>query len=283
MTEKRLYAVVLRLAAMRRGALPYDHGDKARAALLNLIQQGDSPLAQRLHDDNDAKPYTISLLDGGKRGRDGAQHFGDGDSADWRFSLLIEPAFEALLRRYLLNRKLPHVRVGAVQFAVVDAFASGKGHPASGHTSVAELTERWQRPPETLPRTLALDFQSPTAFNLGQDPETKHYRIQSYPDARTIYSALRKRWVRLGGADVGDAFDAWVGDHLEIASFNIRSRPVRVKRRQIEGFVGQVSYHVLGDDMRWLPYLHLLTDLTFWTGVGYQTTRGMGQVRRVTN
>jgi len=28
--------------------------------------------------------------------------------------------------------------------------------------------------------------------------------------------------------------------------------------------------------------LHLLADLSFWTGVGYQTTRGLGQVRRVT-
>ncbi|GAB4308487.1 MAG: hypothetical protein Kow00117_01750 [Phototrophicales bacterium] len=37
----------------------------------------------------------------------------------------------------------------------------------------------------------------------------------------------------------------------------------------------------LNRDLRWLPYLHLLVDLSFWTGVGYQTTRGMGQVRKV--
>lgn len=281
MTEKRLYAVVLRLAAVHPGAVPRDHGDPARAALLRLIQQGDSPLAQRLHDDNSAKPYTISLLDGGKRGRDGAHHFGDGDTADWRFSLLIEPAFEALLRKYLLSRHLPHVRIGAVPFAIVDAFASGAGHPRSGHISISELTDRWQRPPETLPCTIALDFQSPTAFSLGRDPDTKQYRIRSNPDPRTLFSTLRKRWAKLGGSDPGDAFDTWAADHLEQQTTALRTETVYIKGRPVTGFVGQVRYTLHGRDVRWLAYLHLLADLTFWTGVGYQTTRGMGQVRRL--
>ncbi|MEM6281993.1 MAG: CRISPR system precrRNA processing endoribonuclease RAMP protein Cas6 [Chloroflexota bacterium] len=283
MTEKRLYAVVLRLAAMRPGALKRDHGDQARGALLKLIQQGDSPLAERLHDDNTSKPYTISMVEGGKRGKDGAAHFGNGDTADWRFSLLMEPAFEALLKRYLLNRNLPHVRIGTVQFAVVDAFASGHGHPASGHTTVAQLTERWNIAPEEAPRQIKLEFLSPTAFNLGQDRETKQYRIRATPDARTLYSTLRKRWVRLGGRDAGDEFDVWVGEHVEQVSTDIHTRTTYVKRRPVSGFTGSVTYRVYGDDLRWLPYLHLLSDLAFWTGAGYQTTRGMGQVRRISD
>lgn len=281
MNEQRLYAVVLRLAAIHSGAVPADHGDKARAALLQLIQQGDSPLAERLHDDNAAKPYTISLIHGGRRGRDGAQHFGEGDTADWRFSLMLEPAFEAVLRRYLLDRNLPHVRIGKVRFAIIDAFASGTNHLNSGHTTIAELTDRWHISPEDLPRTLMLDFQSTTAFSLGRDPDTKEYRIRSQPDARILFSSLRKRWVKLGGADAGDAFDDWVSRHVEQESANIRNQVVYIKPRPVTGFIGQVTYRVYGTDLRWLAYLHLLADLTFWTGVGYQTTRGMGQTRRI--
>ncbi len=281
--EKRLYAVVLRLAAMRGGALSADHGDVARAALFNLIRQGDSPLAERLHDDNSAKPYTISLVDGHKRGKDRALHFGEGDPAEWRFSLMIEPAFEALLRKYLLDRSLPHIRIGAVPFAVVDAFASGAGHAESGHTSIQEMTARYDVAPEALPASVKLDFRSPTAFNLGQDPSTKQYRIRANPDARTLFSSLRKRWVKLGGADVGDEFDEWVGHRIEQETVQLQTCTVHVKRRPVTGFVGRVTYRLHGTDDRWLPYLHLLADLTFWTGVGYQTTRGMGQVRRVTD
>ncbi|PJF20995.1 MAG: hypothetical protein CUN56_13340 [Phototrophicales bacterium] len=281
MSEKRLYAIVLRLAAMRRGALPRDHGDQARAALLSLIREGDSPLAKFLHDENIAKPYTISLVKGGKRGKDGASHFGDGDTADWRFTLLLEPAFEALWRKYLLNNRLPHVRIGWMHFAVVDAFVSGFGHADSGNISVDELIDRWTVPPDELSRRIVLDFQSPTAFNLGQDRETKAYRIRSHPDARTLFSSLRKRWVKLGGADAGDEFDEWVSQSVEQDAFHVRTQKVRVERRPITGFMGQVAYTVHGRDLSWLPYLHLLADLSFWTGAGYQTTRGMGQVRNI--
>jgi len=280
MLDLRLYAIVLRLSALRPGAVPADHGDQARAALLNLIRSGDLPLSRRLHDANTRKPYTVSLLNGGKRGRDGALHFGMGDSAEWRFTLLHEPAFEALLRRYIWNQTLPHVRIGAVEFQISNAFASGS-HPDSGSITLAALHERWNVAPETLPRSIVLDFLSPTAFNLGQDRASGRYRIRSTPDARTLFSTLRKHWLKLGGVAPGDEFDTWVGERVETRPLNPRAHTVFVERRPVESFSGRVSFTVHGSDVRWLPLLHLLADLAFWTGVGYQTSRGMGQVRRV--
>lgn len=283
MNDLRLYAIVLRLAALRHGAVPANHGDQARAALMQIIQRGDSPLAQKLHDENTHKPYAISLLKGGKRGADGALNFGDGDHADWRFNLLCDSAFEALLRRYLLNRELPHVRIGAVTFAVVDAFASGISHPDSGFTTITALYERWNCPSETLSREITLDFQSPTAFNLGTDHETKERRFVSTPDARVIFSALRKRWLKLGGTAPDDVFDEWVGHQLFAEPLRLRTHKVIVERTPVVGFAGKVRFRLRGSETRWLPFLHLLADLSFWTGVGYQTTRGMGQMRRVSD
>lgn len=279
--SQRLYAVVLRLAAIRAGAISPDHGDQARAALFNLVRQGDSPMAEKLHDTNAHKPYTISLLQGGKRGRDNALHFGEGDTVDWRFTLLMEPAFEALLRRYLLDRSLPHVRIGAVEFAVQDAFASGMTHRDSGHISLEELTDKWNTPPEALPKRLTLDFLSPTAFSLGQDRETKESRFRSQPDGRTLFSSLRKRWKQLGGNEPGDEFDEWVGRCVETEPLRLKSQRVIIENRPVDGFFGQVRYSVYGKDIRWLSLLHLLSELTFWTGVGYQPTRGMGQTRLI--
>jgi CRISPR-associated endoribonuclease Cas6 len=281
MTEKRLYAIVLRLAVLRCGAISANHGDVGRAALFNLIRQGDSPLTQQLHDNNNAKPYTISLVQGGKRGKDGALHFGDGDRAEWRFSLMMQSAFEALLLKSLLNNQLPHVRIGTIDFAITDVFVSRTSHKDSGYISVEELSEVWQRPQERLPKRIVLDFQSPTAFNLGQNRETRQYRIRSNPDARTVFSSLRKRWVTMGGVDAGDEFDKWVADCVEQEVVHGQPQTVRVEGRLITGFTGQITYQHYSADTRWLSYLHLLADLTFWTGVGYQTTRGMGQVRRV--
>jgi CRISPR-associated endoribonuclease Cas6 len=280
MSDHRLYAIVFRLAAVRPGAVPGDHGDQARAALMNLFRESDFPLARQLHDQNTAKPYTISLLEGGKRSPDYARHFGEGDAADWRFTLLSEPTFEALLRRYLLNRNLPHVRIGAVEFAIVDAFASGARHIDSGHTSLAELSHRWNCAPESLPRQLVLDFRSPTAFSLGTDKTTGERRWRSLPEARILFSALRKKWAALGGAEPGNGFDDWVQQHMETEPLALRSHRTLVENVPVPGFSGRVRFRAYGD-LRWLPLVHLLGDLAFWTGVGYQTTRGMGQVQRV--
>src|SRR5260221_7825790 len=145
--------------------------------MFDLIGKGNSVLAATLHDQNDHKPYTIAPLHGGKRGVDGAHHFGVGDEAFWRFTLLCEPAFEAVLRRYILNRILPHIRVGVVEFGITDAFASNRGHPDSGYTTIDALQDCWNIPASTLKRTLTLDFLTPTAFNLGYDRERKQRNL----------------------------------------------------------------------------------------------------------
>jgi CRISPR/Cas system endoribonuclease Cas6 (RAMP superfamily) len=83
--------------------------------------------------------------------------------------------------------------------------------------------------------------------------------------------------------DAGDKFDTWVDCNLEQEAINLQTRTMHVEKRPITGFIGQVAYHLHGQDLRWLSYMHLLADLAFWTGAGYQTTRGMGQVRRISN
>jgi CRISPR-associated endoribonuclease Cas6 len=280
MNDSRLYAIVFRLAAMRRGAVPGEHGDLVRSALMNLFRDSDFPLAQKLHDENAAKPYTISLLRGGKRDTDHTLHFGEGDTADWRFTLLSEPTFEALLHRYLLHRNLPHVRIGAVEFAITDAFASGSRHRDSGHVSLTELTERWNYLPESLPRTVTLDFLSPTVFNIGSDPVSHERRWRLVPDARTLFSGLRKKWIKLGGVEPGDTFDEWVQQHIELEPLELHLNHRLVKKVRVPGFCGRVRFRAY-ENLRWLPLVHVLADLAFWIGVGYQTTCGMGQVRRV--
>ncbi len=278
MIEARLYAIVLRLTAVRRGAVPAEHGDQARAAMFDLLRRGNLALASQLHNENAHKPYTISLLEGGKRGADRALHFGEGDQAEWRFTLLSEPAFESVLRRYILDRNLPHVRIGAVEFAITDAFASNGSHPMSGHTTVAALQDRWNCAPDALSKTLTLEFLSPTAFSRGQDKATGEYHYISLPMPRLLFSTLRKRWIGLGGSAPDDEFDAWVESTLSLEPIRLEMLPAYVERRTVPAFVGRARF-VHHGDLRWLGVVHLLVDFAFWAGVGYQTTRGMGQVR----
>ncbi|MDX2137013.1 MAG: CRISPR-associated endoribonuclease Cas6 [Chloroflexota bacterium] len=277
--NQRLYAVVLRLIALRSGAVPRDHGTQVRAAFLSMIRTGDETLAQQLHDANIHKPYTISPLRSWKRSRDGAHHFSEGDEAEWRFTLMSEPTFEAVLRRYLLDRNLPHLRIGAMQFMVTDVFAS-QSHPESGSVTATELVERWQKRLDAPPSRILLAFVSPTVFSLGHDKESGHYRYASLPDLKLLFSSLRKRAVDVGLPPESDDFDAWIAQTARLTPLALDLVRVTVERRGIPAFLGEVSID-LGSDLSRRAYAHMLADLAFFTGVGYQTTCGLGQVRRM--
>lgn len=278
MSELRLYAIVLRLAALRAGTLPADHGDQARAALFNLIRLEDMALSEKLHNTNVQKPYTISLLQGEQFSRDRALHFNEGDTADWRFTLLRDPTFEVLLHRFLLRQPLPEIRIGAVNFTILDAFVSGHCHADSGHIGLSELWQRWNCAPDTVSRQIILRFKSPTTFSLGTEHQVRFWRTLPYP--RTLFSTLRKRWKTMAGVEPGDDFDTWVEQHLDAEPIQLSTETTLIEGRRVRGFVGDVRFQHYGDN-RWLPLVHLLSDLAFWTGVGYQTTRGMGQVRKI--
>lgn len=280
MSDLRLYAIVLRLVASRPGAVPYHHGDFARDAIFDLIGKGDTELAAALHDQNDRKPYTIAPLHGGKRGIDGAHHFGIGDQAFWRFTLLCEPAFEAVLRRYILSKALPHIRIGAVEFEITDAFASNGSHPDSGYTTVEALQDRWKVPAELVPNALTLDFLTPTVFNLGYDRESKRRNLHMLPSPRFVFGTLRRNWIALGGSAPGDEFDSWAEQNVDLTAMNIQTQQARIKGQLLSGFTGRVTYRTRHDD-HWWGLTHLLGEFAFWRGCGYQTTCGMGQVRRI--
>ena len=279
----RLYAIVLRMVVIRPGAVPTDHGGQARACLLDLIRRADKTLSAQWHDTNIHKPYTISLLqplEHTQRGADGALHCGEGDRLDWRFSLQCEPGFEAVLKRFLLSRALPHLRVGTLEFAITDVFASNSGHFASGYTTPAALLERYDCPPATLDRAIELHFTAPTVFHLGRDAETGISRYCTLPQPRLLFSTLRKKWASLGGYEPGDVFDSWVERAVNAESYRLNTTTVVVDKRHLHGFSGFVRFRLQAEP-QWWPLVHLLADLAFWTGVGYQTTRGMGQVRRI--
>ncbi len=73
-----------------------------------------------------------------------------------------------------------------------------------------------------------------------------------------------------------------------ISRYTLRSAPGwdrgQGDRRGLRiGSIGKIAYSALNRDRYWLSALGLLAAFALYSGVGAQTTMGMGQVRALTN
>jgi CRISPR-associated endoribonuclease Cas6 len=280
-TSTKLYAIVLQLRALHNGAVNPYQPDMLRAALFDFIRRGEPQLAENLRSANRQKPFTVGWIDGGVEGPDGELHFGAGASAQWRFTLLGQPLFESLVQRCAADQARPHLRFGAVSFAIEDVFIDPRRHDASGMIPLETLADAFSDP-SRLTRSLTLNFITPTVYKFGEHPDEKFPRWQLFPAPRLVFSVLRKGWEALGGAQPGDEYDDWAETHLFPLEYQLQTFAVTLRehRRRIDvpGFVGAVTYTCLGD-ARYLGLTHALARFAFWRGAGYQTTCGLGQVR----
>jgi CRISPR-associated endoribonuclease Cas6 len=71
-------------------------------------------------------------------------------------------------------------------------------------------------------------------------------------------------------------------EQMAISRYRLQSRPVDQKQGALRiGAVGRVTYTSLRQDRYWQGVMGLLADFALYSGVGVQTTTGMGQTRRI--
>lgn len=281
-----LYACVVKLYAANDGKLPATQGHHAHAAFLDIVRAVDPTLAQALHGSSGRKPFTVSPLQGLPAPHEGKIVVKAGQTAWLRFTMLVEPLFRAFIGRFLQSDARPTIRLSRVEFAVGEVLTTPGSHPWASYTTAQELLDRWRerdmRGRNNPAHTFTLEFASPTAWSLGG---RWGKRIEVLPRPRLFFGGLATTW------------DAWFKDVFRMDSRYIRdyaAETVVVSRMQLEtrmyqyrgykqvGTVGTLTYELLDyANEHLVRVLNTLADFAFYAGVGYKTTMGMGQVRRV--
>ena len=284
-----LRSVVIRLVSLDAARTQATHGHHAHALFMALIRQADPELAQRLHDLNGEKPFTVSPLLEERRRRHQKHQPAPGQEYSLRFTLLSEVLFGTLMERFLKPGNHVPVSLGGATFAVagIDSSATGNGWAAA--IDETALLAGAQPGAE-----IQLEFATPTSFSRGARPWGRS--VDLLPTPTNVFDSLARRWNTLVAQPKGlppvdlRQLSGFVGDHVMVSRLErVETRALRFSHGLQLGFCGLVAYTVQGvtgtgaeansvDQARIVDWLG---DFAFYSGVGSKTTMGMGQVRRL--
>lgn len=263
-----LLSAVIVLQAHKETMLPPYLGRAAHALFLRLVATADPIMGAKLHDDSEAKPFTVSNLMG-LPGRRATDHVATGQAYFLRFTS-YEDSLSCLLAEKVLP-SLPHeFELDSTIFSVNDVFSENGAHRLSRQTSYQELVERYLLEARRAPKRMKLFFTSPTTFRSGG-------KNVPLPLPGLVFGSLADRWNAVSPITISEEVRRYAEESMAISQCQLRTRTVEIAGGKQVGFVGSCSYVALRHDAYWLRVINLLAEFAFFSGVGYKTTMGFGQ------
>jgi len=246
-------------------------GKSLHGLFFNMLEQQDATLASRLHEDNAARPLTVSPL----RGRikyEGDQRIVTPDQMYWvRYTTLSDELFNAL-SKILLGKFLYRdcVKLDGAEFKVEDVAVEPERSRGWARLSSAE--ELWNRADTTT--DIALRFASPTTFR------QRGLSLQ-FPIPANVFHSYRERWNAFTHLPIDDGLIPWVEENVAVEAHHLQTRRMWYSDYELHGFIGWVRFTAKKQDAIRLKQLNALADFAFFSGTGHKTTQGMGQTRRI--
>ena len=275
MSTTALRALVLDLSALDEGVLPVLAGELAHAAFYAVVQSVDPALSQQMHDAQGRSAFALSPLYGYWASPYDRKVKVNAGQPGWLRVCLLEDRLFEVFQEHLLNSPLPTIRLGDVRLAMRHVYGAPGSHPWCGFTTLDEL-----RSMTATPTRWKVDFASPTAIRWGE-ADNKARRIEVFPQPRMAIAGLRSRWDKLTGDTWGREFEEWVERNVIVSAVRRwQMESFTYQRQRYKGGVGTLEYEVLdASNSANVAHLNRLLHLAFYTGIGYKTTMGLGQVK----
>ena len=312
----RLYAFLLCVRPVQAGTLMAFTGELVHAAFLNWLRQTAPDVSEWLHDGNKRRLFTCSTLQFGlppqpmlNAERENVHLPLDPRKTYFiRITLLLGELFPLLheaLMRYYPN---PHqttqhfLQLGKQRFTLEEVILT-PSHPSGqcGFTSLTTLIEQAQQIRGTALEQLTLDFSYLTTFNRSHSRDGgygTHYALLPLP--HYVFPNLARRWEDIAPPELVGRVQARqieeyaLADGVIITNYDLQPHLIHFTKHIQHGFIGRCSY--LLRDPRRIPanegneeasplslrqQLWLLSQLAFYTGIGYKTSMGMGRAHMV--
>lgn len=305
----RLYAFLLRLRPLQAGTLMPFSGELVHGAWLRWLREAAPDVAAWLHDGNRRRLFTCSSLlfplppsRVQEAERENYYLALDPDKVYMvRVTLLLGDLFslfyDALMRFHAQgSAQRPFMQIGRQVFAL-EGVSISEDDPSGwvGAISLSRLIEEVRELHLNNAESLRLEFASLTTFNRSVTKQRKGYGVHyaRLPLPHYLFPNLIKRWEDIAPPAVAgmvqrERIEQYIQDDgIIVIDYDLKTHHVQFTTHQQQGFIGSCKYALRGPDEAVTPeapltvrqQLLLLARLSFYCGVGYKTSMGMGRTR----
>lgn len=236
-------------------------GVYAHAAILNKITAANAETGQKLHDRPRHKPLSIGIIGSTAQMATLRLTFMAEDGPAYADTLINALSCEPMLRLGQTECPIETVDLANPDWAGIRTWAdflSGK-----------------------CAQRLCFRFMTPTAIT--KKDENGGRFVSLYPEPLDIFSGLARRWQALGGPQLPNHLEKFIRTGgCVVSRHHLRTVEFYTRERTQLGFIGQVVYECRKMEPDHVNALNALAHLANFTGVGYQTARGMGTVQVAT-
>jgi CRISPR-associated endoribonuclease Cas6 len=282
-----LLSMLFSLTPQRPEVILSSLGRPLQAWLLRQVTSRRPDLGQRLHDQTDAKPFTVStIIDG--RGRiiqPGTRLLAGGEY--WFRVTSFNAELTELLQDYLVDARkhLPRtLEIYKMRFHINGCTVNPAQHPWAGQSTFQDLCSE-----DADTHQIQLEFASPTAFrSQGADIPL--------PIPAHVFRSYWLKWNAFApeALAIHEFWPNFAADCIQVSELSginsVKWKFAEGTRGAATGYTGMVAFTLLPQNKcgEWRPFwpgadgvMNTLARFAFYCGTGHHTTIGMGQTRLV--
>lgn len=259
-----LAALDLRLFPKLDCELPHPCAHLVHGALLRLIRRHDEQMSHALHDDAQVKPFSISTLWPRSRARGDSMSIPKYTECRLRVCTVGRPVFDAFSKPiFELLARNDAIELHGIPFHIADATLEPPFGGVADFQSL--LVDRGD--------IAILRFVSPTTFR-------RQGLNVPLPDTSLVYGSLWQKWQAFSDVPVEPAVFDEMSSAIALSEGRTVIRGWKYPQFTMIGFTGVAVFQLVKPvSPRARMLFAALSSLSFFTGVGYRTTMGMGQCR----
>jgi CRISPR-associated endoribonuclease Cas6 len=230
-----------------------------------MISDRNQDKADKLHEEYDSKPFTISPIIPYLKWKQGKRYLKAGKKSFFRITFLEKEWYNLFMEYFLYN---PQLELNKKEVEVIEVLTNAEENPKCNCIKPRTLKEEAAEK-----RKIKFKFHSTTTFRI----EDRHI---IFPGGDYLFNSLYSKWQEFGAGELTVEREDF--NQLYISRYNLQSAMEQFKDYPLKGFSGECQYELdnnLGKEK--VKDINLLADFAFYGGVGYKTTMGLGQVSRV--